>query len=98
MELTSAQRKRLRGLAHPLEPVVQVGQKGLVRSVVDEVDRALGHHELIKVKLAGEREERRELALELARRVGAGLVGVIGTVAILYRRHPDPDARKITLA
>lgn len=97
MGLTGTQRKRLRGLAHSLKPVVHVGQNGLAPAVVDEVDRALGHHELVKVKLAGERDERQELAEELARRVRGELVGTIGTMAILFRRHPDPEARKIEL-
>lgn len=97
MALTGTQRKRLRGLAHSLKPVVQVGQKGLAAPVVGEVDRALGHHELVKVKLAGERDEREELAHEIAERLRAELVGTIGTMAILYRRHPDREARKIEL-
>lgn len=98
MELNGTQRKRLRGLAHSLKPVVQVGQKGITPPVMGELERALDHHELVKVKLFGERDERQELAEDLARRLRAELVGTIGTVAILYRRHPDPDARKIRLA
>lgn len=96
-ELTGAQRKRLRGLAHGLEPAVRVGQRGLTGAVEREVDRALDRHELIKVKLAGDRDERREQAEELARAAGARLVGTIGAVAILYRRHPDPRERKVKL-
>lgn len=97
MDLTGTQRKHLRGLAHSLKPVVQVGQKGLADPLVGEVDRALGRRELVKVKLAGERDERRELAEGLAGRLRAELVGTIGSVAILYRRNPDPEARKIEL-
>lgn len=97
MELTGTQRKRLRGLAHSLKPVVALGQKGITPPVTEELDRALGHHELVKVKLFGERDERQALAEDLARRLRAELVGTIGTVAILYRRQPDPKARKIEL-
>ena len=96
-ELTGSQRKYLRGLAHGLEPVVRVGQKGLTEEVEREVDRALGHHELVKLKLAGDRDERRRTAEELCRGLGAELVGAIGTMAILYRRHPEPKERKIRL-
>lgn len=96
-ELTGVQRRHLRGLAHGLRPAVQVGQRGLTDAVAAEVDRALERHELIKVKLAGDREERRTLAETLAHRLGAHLAGTIGTMAILYRRHPDPQARKVTL-
>lgn len=96
-ELTGAQRKHLRGLAHGLEPAVRVGQKGLTGAVEREVDRALDRHELIKVKLTGDREERRKQAEDLARGAGARLVGTIGTIAILFRRHPDPARRKVRL-
>jgi RNA-binding protein len=96
-ELTGTQRKYLRGLAHELEPVVRVGQKGLTQEVEREVDRALTHHELVKVKLAGDRDERRRVAAELCRGLRAELVGAIGTMAILFRRHPEPKERKIRL-
>lgn len=96
-ELTGAQRKHLRGLAHGLDPAVRVGQKGLTGAVEREVGRALDRHELIKVKLAGDRDERREQAEALARGAGARLVGTIGTIAILYRRHSDPKERKVRL-
>lgn len=95
--LTGQQRRHLRGLAHGLRPAVQVGQRGLTGAVAAEVDRALDRHELIKVKLAGDRDERRDLAEALAGRLEAHLVGTIGSMAILYRRHPDPDARKVDL-
>ncbi|MGD2116701.1 MAG: ribosome assembly RNA-binding protein YhbY [Acidobacteriota bacterium] len=95
--LTGTQRKRLRGLAHSLKPVVHVGQHGLTESVLEEVGHALEAHELIKVKLAGDRDERRRTAEEIARRSGAALAGTIGTLAILYRRHPDPEERRIEL-
>ncbi|HEX6200377.1 MAG TPA: YhbY family RNA-binding protein [Thermoanaerobaculia bacterium] len=96
-DLTGAQRKHLRGLAHGLEPAVRVGQKGLTAAVEREVDRALDRRELIKVKLAGDRDERRAQAEALAGAAGARLVGTIGTIAILYRRHSDPAQRKVQL-
>jgi RNA-binding protein len=96
-ELTGTQKKHLRGLAHGLEPMVRVGQKGLTEEVEREVDRTLARHELVKVKLAGDRDERRRLAEELARGLEAELVGTIGTIAILFRRNPDPKERKIRL-
>ncbi|MFP3940157.1 MAG: ribosome assembly RNA-binding protein YhbY [Thermoanaerobaculia bacterium] len=95
--LTGVQRKHLRGLAHGLQPAVRVGQQGLTDAVAGEVDRALERHELIKVKIAGDRDERRELGDALARRMEAHLAGTIGSMAILYRRHPDPRTRKVEL-
>jgi RNA-binding protein len=95
--LTSTQRARLRSLAHHLDPLVHAGKKGVTEAVVAEVDRALLAHELIKVRLAGGREERRVAALDLAERTSAALAGTIGRVAILYRVHPDPEKRSIQL-
>jgi len=96
-ELTSAQRARLRSLAHRLDPVVTVGQRGVTDAVARGLEEALLAHELVKVKLAGDREERRAVAAELAERAGAALAGLVGRIAILYRPHTDPSKRKIPL-
>ena len=97
MNLTGIQRKHLRGLAHGLDPVVQVGQKGLTEGVLTEIDRALEHHELVKIKIAADRDERREIAGTIVERLGPELVGSIGTMAILFRRNLDREAWKIRL-
>jgi RNA-binding protein len=96
-ELSSAQRARLRALAHHREPLVHVGQRGVTDAVARGLEEALQAHELIKVKLVGHREERRAMAADLAERAGAFLVGLIGGVAIVYRPHADPEKRKIAL-
>lgn len=93
--LTSTERKYLRGLAHPLNPVVHVGKAGLNDGVFAATRRALDDHELIKVKLSAEREERARMAAELEKQCDAELAGAVGTIAILYRRHPDPERRRI---
>lgn len=85
--LTGAQRQRLRGLAHGLEPVVQVGHAGVTDAVIQAVDAALTAHELIKVRLH-QPEDKRGSANELAERAGAGLCGLVGHTVILYRPHP----------
>jgi RNA-binding protein len=96
-ELTSKQKKFLRGLAHSIKPVVQVGKHGLSDALTQEVDRALASHELLKIKVAGDRDERDEVASALAERLGAEIAGRIGGVVILYRRQDDPDLRQIEL-
>ena len=94
-DLTGKQRRWLRGRAHDLDPVVQLGAKGLTDAVVAEVDRSLEAHELIKVRLAVDRDERDAPTAELARRTHAHAVGTIGKVAILFRPHPDPEQREL---
>lgn len=88
-ELTSKQRKFLRGEAHHLEPLVRVGNGGLNAKVAEAASEALQTHELIKVKvLEGAPVDKKEAGAYLAERCGAHLVGTIGRIAILYRRHP----------
>lgn len=94
-DLSGRQRRHLRGLAHDLEPVVHLGKGGLSADLVAQVDRALAAHELIKVRFVAGKEERRALAAELAARTGAALAGLVGHVAILFRRQADPEKRRV---
>lgn len=88
--LNGRQVRHLRALAHHLDPVVIVGKEGVTDSVVRAAWQALHDHELIKVKLPQlEKAERHELAQHLQRALAATLVGEIGRVLVLYRRHPS---------
>ena len=90
MPLSSRQKRYLRGLAHSLDPVVIVGQKGVTPSLLKELDGALVHHELIKVRLAeADRDDRAETIEALCEGANAELVQTIGRVAALYRRNPE---------
>jgi RNA-binding protein len=94
--LTSAQVRFLRGLAHDLKAILQVGGKGISESLVAEVENALEQHELIKVKIASEDRETRDAMIgELVQRAGAALVQRIGHTAVLYK--PSRDKRQIVL-
>jgi RNA-binding protein len=93
--LTSRQRKHLRGLAHALEPVVQVGHAGVTDAVLRNVADALLAHELVKVRLH-EPEDKHEDAARLAEGADAALCGLVGHTVILYRPHPEKP--RITLA
>lgn len=86
--LTGQQRTYLRGLAHALRPVVQVGQSGITPALVNAVNQALLEHELIKVRLYRP-EHKKAMADELAEKTQAYLCGLIGHTVILYRPHPD---------
>lgn len=90
MQLSEKQRRHLKGLAHPLKPVILMGNAGLTDAVVAATDEALAHHELIKVRLPGmERDERDAALAALAQQTGSAMVTRIGHVAVLYRPHPD---------
>ena len=75
-----------------LKPVVIIGQKGLSENLHNEIDGALTHHELLKLRLpALAKPQRRELCEQLCSKHDATLVESIGGVAVLYRRNPDTD-------
>ncbi len=94
MTLNSRQIKQLRASGHrqKLKPVVIVGQQGLGAGVHAEIEQALAHHELIKLRLpGGDRSWRRELSESICREHSAELVEAIGGVIVIYRRNPERD-------
>ncbi|PBJ82104.1 ribosome assembly RNA-binding protein YhbY [Lysobacteraceae bacterium NML93-0399] len=94
--LTAAQTRFLRGQAHGIKAMLQVGGKGITDALIAEIDGALEHHELIKVKVgAADRDERDAMIADLAERTGSALVQRIGHVAVLYRQ--SKDRRQIVL-
>jgi RNA-binding protein len=96
-KLKGSQRKWLRGQAHSLRPVVQIGRLGLTENALREIDFALETHELIKVQAAAPKEEKQEIAGRIEKELAAELVGMIGHILILYRRQPDPELRRIEI-
>lgn len=96
MHLNNKQKQHLKGLAHPLKPVVMLGNHGLTEGVLAEIEEALEHHELIKVKIAAEdRETKTLIADAIVREAGACNVQVIGNTLILYRPSKE---RKINIS
>lgn len=95
MNLNNKQKQHLKGLAHSLKPVVMLGNNGLTEGVLAEIEQALEHHELIKVKIAAEERETKSLIADaIIRESGASKVQVIGNILVLYRPAQE---RKITL-
>ena len=91
MALNVKQRQHLKGLAHHLKPVVQVGNAGITAAVIKEIELALGHHELLKIRLPGvAREARTEMLKQICASTGADAVQEIGRVAIVYRPAEKP--------
>jgi RNA-binding protein len=88
MALSERQKKHLRRLAHPLHPIVMLGNAGLTDGIVNELDRALADHELVKVSArVGARDARNQALDTLAGRTQAELVQRIGHVGVFYRRR-----------
>ena len=94
MKLSSGQIKRLRAEGHrrKLKPVIIVGQKGLSDNLRQEIDGALAHHELVKLRIpALDKASRREMTEQIVSEHGATLVETIGGVIVLYRKNPETD-------
>ena len=92
--LNGTQRRYLRGLAHPLKPVVFVGESGISPAVEKAVEAALDSHELVKIRLR-QPADKQSAAKQLAEASRAALCGVVGHTVVLYR--PDPEDPQIKL-
>ena len=90
MSLSENDTRALRAAAHKLKPIILIGKAGVTEAVLAELNIALEHHELIKIKVPGEDREARRAAIEsVAAQSGAELVQVIGHIAVLYRKAPQ---------
>lgn len=91
--LSIQERKRLRQIGHALNPVVMIGGQGLTEGVIEETNRALNDHELIKVKIAGEdREARGQVIDALIEATGAQAVQKIGKIVLLYKKGSQTES------
>lgn len=81
-------KKKLKAEAHPLNPVVIIGQAGLTAAVINEINVALDAHELIKVRIRAERDDRSLIRAQICTDTGAELIQSIGQIAVLYRLNP----------
>ena len=97
IELTSDQRRYLKGLAHHLNPVVMIGNNGLTDAVIREIAVNLDAHELIKVRVLGDDRELREQFLQqICADLGAAPVQHIGKLLLIYRPATE-EKRRIVL-
>jgi RNA-binding protein len=85
----SAEIKKFRALAHNLNPVVMIGQSGLTDAVLAEIDHALKAHELIKIRIRAEKDERLEITQQICQASKAELIQNIGQIAVIYRKNPQ---------
>lgn len=94
-QLTGAQIRHLRGLGHHLSPVVMVGREGISPPVLAAATEVLLAHELIKVKVQQTSDvDRQAAAEELASRLKAAVVQVLGNTVLLYRENKDRKAEQ----
>jgi RNA-binding protein len=82
-------KKKLKSEAHSLNPIVTIGQSGLTDAVLAELELALDHHELLKVKIRAERDDRKVISEKICTSTGAELIQSIGQVIVIYRLNPN---------
>jgi RNA-binding protein len=99
IRLKGFQRRYLRAAAHPLKPVILIGQKGVSPELVASLEQALDQHELVKVKFIENKNkaDKTRMIQDLQNAVNAELAGTLGHTAIFYRESPDPKKRRIIL-
>lgn len=89
MTISETQKRWLKKQVHHLKPVVTVGQAGLTEPVLVEIELALNHHELLKVKVnAGDRDQRDAQVAQIAQRTHSDLINRIGNTAAFFRANP----------
>jgi len=96
-KLKGFERTYLRGLAHSIKPVVQIGKSGLSDEVTASIKEALAARELIKIKFNEYKEEKKQLAAEIEKVTASEMAGMVGNVAIFYKENDDTAKRKIKL-
>lgn len=97
MALTGKQKAKLKGLAHRLKPLIQVGKAGVGEPQIKSIKRALHEHELIKVKFLDYKDHKDEISQNIARETGSEVVDIIGNTVILYWENMDRARRKVRL-
>ena len=94
-ELNNAQIRKLKGLAQRMDASLKIGKQGLSEGFIKSLDEELSRHELVKVKFTEFKEQKKDLAPQLAEKTRSHLVTLLGNVAVLFRRQPDEAKQKI---
>jgi RNA-binding protein len=98
-KLTARQKQFLKGLAHPLKPLVLIGKEGMSVAIIDTVKAELYNHELIKVKIGNNSGlERHTTSQAITEQTESVMIQLIGKVFVLYKPNPEKSKdKKITL-
>lgn len=84
--ISGKDRSFLKGLSHNLQPLLQVGKNGLTDSFYAECDKILEDHELVKIAVLDAAElKAKDVANQIAERLGAEFVSAVGKKLVIYR-------------
>ena len=90
--LTNAELTELKARGQRLQPILKIGHAGVSEPFLKSLNEALAIHELVKIKFAALKDQKKRLAPQIARETGSELIMRVGNVAVLYRRKPDAAA------
>ncbi|MCD6050970.1 MAG: yhbY [Verrucomicrobia bacterium] len=79
----------LKARAQKLEPLVKVGKSGLTEGFYRNLDEIFANHELVKVKFADLKDQKKELTPQIVEKSQSHLILQVGNVIVLYRKKPD---------
>lgn len=90
MKLSNSQIRHLKGLAHDLKSVVMIGDKGLTPSVMEEINIALGAHELIKINIrADDKDEKNKIIEKIVNKSQSTKIQTIGGKLVIFKRSKE---------
>jgi RNA-binding protein len=87
--LTNPQIRALKAQAQRMKAGLKIGKEGISTPFLAALNDALSRHELVKVKFEEFKEQKKELAPQLAEKTGSHLVMRVGNVAVLYRAKKE---------
>ena len=88
MSLSNSQLRKFKAAAQHLDPMLKVGKAGLSDGFIRSVDAALAQHDLVKIKFAEFKEQKKQLTPQLAERTASHLIMRVGNVLVLHRPRP----------
>jgi RNA-binding protein len=91
--LGNSEIRKFKAAAQHLEPILKIGKAGLSDGFIRSVDVALSQHELVKIKFVELKEQKKELAPQLAAKTASHLIMRVGNVMVLHRPHPAPQTQ-----
>mgnify|MGYP001291262036 CR=1 FL=1 len=91
--LTTKRKKQMRAIGHHLKPIVLIGEQAITNGIIKELDRALNDHELVKIKVSGERATRKTILETLCYETRAECIQSMGSSALLFRPAHNPNPR-----
>lgn len=91
--LTTKERSILKGLCNQLKPIINIGKQGLTEGILEEIETALYHNELIKVNILKNcQDSARELMVQVCEEVEAcEPIWHLGGKFAVYKRSKKED-------